>query len=44
MTAKRRCLIIDGQPTVRLGVRGLLADRYEVEEARDGNGALELLT
>ncbi len=44
MTAKRRCLIIDGHPTVRLGVRGLLADRYEVEEAHDGNVALELIT
>jgi DNA-binding NarL/FixJ family response regulator len=44
MTAKPRCLIIDGQPTVRLGVRGLLADSYEVEEANDGNVALELIT
>ncbi len=44
MSAKPRCLIIDGQPTVRLGVRGLLADRYEVEEACDGNHALELIT
>ena len=41
---ERRCLIIDGQPTTRLGVRGLLADRYEVEEAENGRGALELLT
>ena len=30
---ERRCLVIDEQPTIRLGVRGLLADRYEVEEA-----------
>ena len=37
-------MVIDGQPTVRLGVRGLLADRYEVEEAEDGRAALELLT
>ena len=41
---ERRCLVIDGQPTIRLGVRGLLADRYEVEEAENGRDALELLT
>jgi DNA-binding NarL/FixJ family response regulator len=40
----RRCLVIDPHPTVRLGVREALADRYEVEEAEDGGGALELLT
>src|SRR5262245_29453620 len=40
----RRCLVIDAHPTVRLGVREALANRYEVEEAEDGSGALELLT
>jgi two-component system NarL family response regulator len=40
----RRCLVIDVCPTVRLGVREALANRYEVEEAEDGSGALELLT
>src|SRR6476469_2870648 len=40
----RRCLVIDPQPTVRLGVREALAHRYEVEEAESGTGALELLT
>jgi DNA-binding NarL/FixJ family response regulator len=40
----RRCLVIDAQPAVRLGVREALANRYEVEEAEDGGGALELLT
>jgi DNA-binding NarL/FixJ family response regulator len=40
----RRCLVIDAQPTMRLGVREALANRYEVEEAEDGSGALELLT
>ncbi len=40
----RRCLVIDPHPTVRLGVREALANRYEVEEAEDGSGALELLT
>jgi len=44
MTAKRRCLIIDAHPTIRLGVRGLLADRYEVEEAENGDVALALIT
>jgi DNA-binding NarL/FixJ family response regulator len=40
----RRCLVIDPQPTLRLGVREALADRYEVEEAATGSSALELLT
>jgi DNA-binding NarL/FixJ family response regulator len=39
----RRCLVIDPQPTLRLGVREALADRYEVEEAATGSSALELL-
>jgi two-component system NarL family response regulator len=37
-------LVIDAHPTVRLGVKGLLENRYEVEEAEDGNGALDMLT
>jgi two-component system, NarL family, response regulator len=37
-------MVIDALPTVRLGVREVLGRRYEVEEAEDGNGALELLT
>jgi DNA-binding NarL/FixJ family response regulator len=40
----RRCIVIDGQPIVRFGIRGLLADRYEIEEVPDGEGALQLLT
>jgi DNA-binding NarL/FixJ family response regulator len=40
----RRCLVIDPQPTLRMGVRQALADRYEVEEAETGSSALELLT
>ena len=44
MNEERRCLVIDEQPAVRLGVRGLLADRYEVEEAADGQDALELIS
>jgi DNA-binding NarL/FixJ family response regulator len=44
MSEDRRCMVIDAHPTVRLGVREVLGRRYEVEEAEDGNGALELLT
>jgi DNA-binding NarL/FixJ family response regulator len=44
VTDERRCLVVDDQPVVRLGVRGLLEDRYEVDEAEDGEGALRLLT
>jgi DNA-binding NarL/FixJ family response regulator len=44
MNDERRCLVIDKQPAVRAGVRGLLADRYEVEEATDGRDALEVIT
>ena len=32
----RRCLVIDPQPTVRLGVRRLLDPRYVIEEAGTG--------
>jgi DNA-binding NarL/FixJ family response regulator len=41
---ERRCLIIDAHPTVRLGVRELLDDRYEVEEAADWHSGLEMVT
>jgi DNA-binding NarL/FixJ family response regulator len=44
MNDERRCLVIDAQPAIRLGVRGLLSDRYEVDEAECGREALELLT
>jgi DNA-binding NarL/FixJ family response regulator len=44
MTEERRCLVIDQQPTVRLGVRGLLSDRYDVEEAEDGRAAMKVIT
>jgi len=44
MNEERRCLVIDEQPAVRLGVRGLLSDRYEVEEAIDGQDALEMIS
>jgi DNA-binding NarL/FixJ family response regulator len=44
MSEDRRCMVIDAQPIVRQGVRGVLGHRYEVEEAENANGALELLT
>jgi DNA-binding NarL/FixJ family response regulator len=40
----RRCLVVDGHPVVRIGVRGLLRGRYDVEEAADWRGALDALT
>jgi DNA-binding NarL/FixJ family response regulator len=43
MNEDRRCLVIDAHPALRLGVREALVDRYEVEEAADASGALELL-
>jgi DNA-binding NarL/FixJ family response regulator len=39
-----RCLIVDDQPLVRLGVRRLLDDRFAVDEAEDGEGALRMVT
>jgi DNA-binding NarL/FixJ family response regulator len=43
MSDERRCLVVDGHPLVRLGVRRLLDARFEVEEAVDGEDALEIL-
>jgi DNA-binding NarL/FixJ family response regulator len=44
LTDERRCLVVDDQPLVRLGVRKLLADRFEVDEAEDGEGALAMVS
>ena len=45
MSEEARCLIVDDQPLVRLGVRRLLDDRFEViDEAEDGEGALRMVT
>jgi DNA-binding NarL/FixJ family response regulator len=41
---ERYCLVVDGHPLVRLGVRRVLAERYRVEEAEDGRSALQLVT
>jgi DNA-binding NarL/FixJ family response regulator len=35
--------VIDRQPTVRLGIRRLLAERYAIEEASDWRRGLEIL-
>jgi DNA-binding NarL/FixJ family response regulator len=37
-------LVIDGHPTIRLGIRGLLEDRYDVDEVDDGRAAIDLIT
>jgi DNA-binding NarL/FixJ family response regulator len=42
MTERARCLIVDERPVVRVGVRGMLDERYEIEEATDGSDAIEL--
>lgn len=44
MNEERRCLVIDEHPILRAGVRGLLGDRFAIEEATHGDDALELLT
>ena len=37
------CLVIDGHPLLRLGVRGILEDRFEVYESCSREEALELV-
>ena len=44
MSDERRCLVVDGHPLVRLGVRRLLDDTFEIEEATNGRDALQMLT
>ena len=44
MNGEKHCLVIDAHPTVRMGVREALGNGYEIEEAEDGDGALQLLT
>ena len=43
MNEERRCLVIDEHPALRSGVRSVLASRFDVDEAEDGSGALEIL-
>lgn len=44
VSGDRRCLVLDGQPVVRVGVRGILDGEFEVEEAATWRDALEVLT
>lgn len=44
MSEDRRCLVVDRQPVVRLGIRKLLAPKFEVEEAENWTAARDLLT
>jgi DNA-binding NarL/FixJ family response regulator len=44
LSDKRRCLIIDEHPTVRLGIRRVLGNGFESDEACHGGEALEVLT
>lgn len=43
MTARRSGLIIDAHPVVRLGIRRLLEPEWDLEELRDGHGAVEFV-
>lgn len=43
MTDERRCLVVDRHPLVRLGVRQLLDGSFDIEEAENGDDALELV-
>jgi DNA-binding NarL/FixJ family response regulator len=38
-----RCLVVDGHPLVRLGVRRLLADDFEIEDAASREEGVELV-
>ena len=44
MSDDRRCLVVDGHALVRIGVRELLSDRFEVEGAADLDGAIDVVT
>lgn len=43
MSERPRCLVIDGHPLVRLGVRGLLSDDFELEEAANHHEGVDLV-
>ena len=43
MAARPNCLVIDGHPMVRLGVRGILDDRFEIHETESREEGLELV-
>lgn len=41
---ERRCLVVDDQPLVRLGVRRLLAGSFAIDEVAEGEEALRMVT
>ena len=43
LTERPQCLVIDGHPIVRLGVRRVLQDRFEIQEATSRYEAVELV-
>lgn len=43
MAARPNCLVIDGHPLVRLGVREVLDDGFEIHEADSRESGLELI-
>jgi len=43
LSARLNCLVIDYHPLVRLGVRGVLGDRFEVHETASREEALDLV-
>jgi DNA-binding NarL/FixJ family response regulator len=42
-SVRPQCLVIDGHPLVRVGVRETLADSFEVQESESRDEALELI-
>jgi two-component system, NarL family, response regulator len=43
LSVRPSCLVIDGHPLVRLGVRGVLGDGFEVQESASREEGLELI-
>jgi len=43
LSERPQCLVIDGHPIVRLGVRRALQDDFEIQEATNRNEAVELV-
>jgi two-component system, NarL family, response regulator len=43
LSERPQCLVIDGHPIVRLGLRGVLEDRFEVQEASSRGEAVDLV-
>jgi DNA-binding NarL/FixJ family response regulator len=43
LSKRPQCLVIDGHPIVRLGVRGVLEDEFEIQEVESRAEAIELV-